>query len=308
MSWPTVTFLDSAKVNSVEVNRPAWGYVTEIHMPIVITQAHDGSYPDNGFFDTPDETEPPVYGTYDYRVMSASLWRLTDAQKTLFNAFMRDASMGRAQDVYMRLSAVSIYTGFYPFGVDMCDNGDYRVRFIDRSQAGKQMRPFRWHEEDISMVVISKTASSYYAPARNEGKLFIGDISTGFAYPQNGIKPKSSYCHMTQILSGGAPSSISGPQAGDSWETEFELLCNTGNAAQLINQLVNISRTSDIQIVVPDHFDMFGADQSANGAGGTYNAKFLGSERTDKEIVLRIIHEGFDKFRIPMSFWMESKS
>jgi hypothetical protein len=296
--------LDIAEAVSVTVNRPTWGYETEIHMPIAITRAADGTY---GFFD-PLNAAGTTLGTYDYRVMSSSLWRMTNAQKTAFNAFMLDAAKGRALNMVMRLSAEGVFTGFYPFGVDMCDNGDYTVRELTRDQSGKMMRPLKWYEDNMSLVMVTRGGVSFSAPAASQGKLYIGDIATGFMFPQSGIKPVSSYQFQTDLSLSGAPNSLNGPAVADSWETSFDLLCNTQNTYALIDQLVNKTRAADLTLVVPDHFDMFGADQSANGAGGTYTARFLGSSRTDKEVVLKITHEGFDRFKIPLTFWMKAKT
>jgi hypothetical protein len=305
MAWPTITFSDIAKANSVTVNMPGWGYETEIHMPIAITQAEDGKYPDNGFFD-PLNAAGTLLGTFDYRVLSSCLWRMTPQQKSDFNAFMRNVSRGRAQDMVMGLGVSNI--GFYPFGIDMSDTDDFIVREINRDQSGKQMRPFRWSEDGMSLIMISHVGVSFSAAPSSQGKLFIGDIVNGFMYPPGGIKPKPTYAFATQLSVSGAPSSINGPLTADSWETSFDLYCNTYNAWALIDQLVNKTRTADIPLIVPDHFDLFGADQSVGGAGGTYTAKFLGSSRSDKEIVIKITHVGFNQFKIPLTFWMKSKA
>jgi hypothetical protein len=211
-------------------------------------------------------------------------------------------------DKYAEKRLGAEFSGFFPFGVDQFDNGDYVVRELSREQSGKLMRPFRWSEDTIKLVMVSKTGVSYSAVPSNQGSLYIGDCEYGFMYPPDGIRPKISYCFQTSLSMDGTPSSINGPLVGDSWETNFEIICNTYNAFCLIDQLVNKTRTANIDIVVPDHFDMFGIDQSNYGVGGTYTCKFLGSERMEKEIVLKIIHEGFDRFRIPLSFWMKEKA
>jgi hypothetical protein len=308
MAWPIITFWDMGKSNSITVNRPGWGYETEIHMPIAITQAEDGTYPENGFFDPLNEAGTTL-GTYDYRVLSSSIWRMTNAQKNNLNSFMRSASLGRAQDFIMSVEAIGVSSGFYPFDPTLGDNGDYQVRIITQDQSGKQMRPFRWYEEKFSMVMVSHSTGTIIVPtARAQGKFFIGSIATGFMYPQAGFKPMAEYCYSTDLSITGVPSSMNGPVLDDSWTTSFELVCNASGAYQLVNQLVNVTRTADINLVVPTHFDVYGADWSVAGVGGTYKSKFLGSSRTDKEVVLKIIHEGYDRFRIPLTFWLKEKT
>jgi hypothetical protein len=298
MAWDTVTFSTTAGGSSFTVNRPAWGYEVEIHMPITVSKAADGTY---GFFDPVDEDG--YAGTYDYRVLSSALWRMTAAQKTNLNAFMRDPALGRAVDFNIDLGETA--SGFFPGGPDLYDNGTFRVREVSREQSGRQVRPWRWFEDDGALVIVTPEDDprDYYT-AWSQGKLFIGDIATGFMYPQDGFKPSAQYSLQTQLLITGVPSSINGPVAGDSWETSFELLCNTKNAAALISYLTT-HRTNDMTLQVPAYHDPFGIDQIA--FYGTYTAKFLGSERTDREMILRVKHIGHEQFLIPLSFWMKGK-
>jgi hypothetical protein len=301
MAWQTMTFLDLDSAASAVVNAPAYGYGVEFHMPICVSQAADGSYPVNGFFDPPAE-DGVTFGTYDYRVLKNALCRMTNAQKNTLNTFMRGPLWGRGQNFKLALAG----TGFYPFGIDK-QGTDFIVREIGREQSGKQMRPFRWYEDSIDLVLVSDTGIAPTLDPVSQGGLYVGVITTGFMYPQNGIKVISDYAVDTQIMQTGLPSSINGPMAGDSWTASFALICNRYNTNALINQLITVSRTSDITLVIPDHYDMFGADNAYLGAGGTFTTKFLGSSRTDKEIILSIKHIGYDQFEIPLTFWMKEK-
>jgi hypothetical protein len=303
MAYNQITFLDYPnEISQISVNFPAWGYETEIHMPICITQAADGSYPDNGFFD-PLADDGVTLGSYDYRILKSALIRMTNYQKNYYNAFMRNVVLGRAQNMVMRLTAGQ---GFFPFGPDLSDNGNFVVRELSRQQSGKQMRPFRWYEDTVSYVLIGLGSGTPSATPHSQGHLQIGAV-TGLMYPQSGIKCDPKYEVQTQTTITGAPSSINGPLVGDSWVASFELLCNTYNAAALIYQFTHTTRTSDLTVVVPQHYDMFGVDQSYLGAGGTFITKFLGSSRTDKEIVLNIKHIGHNQFLIPITLWLKAK-
>ena len=303
MSWPTVTFLDSTETYSTVINRPAWPYDIEIHMPIAITQAADGSYPDNGFFD-PLKEAGDTLGTFDSRILSSSLWRMTADQKYSFNAFMRDLRMGRAENMIMRLG--DDHTGFFPFCPDISDKGDYVVRELSRDQSGVQMSPFKWFEDTVALVMVTPSASAISLTPSNQGGLYIGNCAYGLMYPQNGIVPKAIYNFQTALSESGAPYSLDGDARGDSWEASFDLYCNSYNCMAIIDKLVKVYRTQDVPITVPKDYYMFGADQSSYlGLAGTYNAKFLGSERTDKEVILRVTHIGYNQFKIPMNFYMK---
>ena len=303
MSWPTVSFYDATDNYSVDVNRPSYPYDVEIHMPIAITQAADGSYPDNGFFDPLNEAQDTL-GTYDYRILTSSLWRMPADQKTSLNAFMRDLRMGRAENMVMKLG--SAYTGFYPFGPDKGENGNFTVRELSRYQSGVQMAPFKWFEDTIAFVMTGGGGGGVLLSPMAQGELFIGGNAYGLMYPQDGIKPKPIYNFSTGISETGAPNSLDGGIVGDSWETGFDLLCNGYSCSEIITKLTQTYRTLDIPIVVPPNYYMFSADQSA-GLAGSYKAKFLGSERTDKEVILRVTHYGFNQFKIPMNFYMKER-
>ena len=286
----------------MDINRPAWPYDVEIHMPIAITQAADGSYPDNGFFDPLNEAGDTL-GTYDYRLLSMSTWRLPEDQKIEFNAFFNDPAMGRAENFMLRLGPTS--TGFFPFGIDMGDYGDFIVRLVTRDQTGSLIDPYKWFEESPSFVMVTRATNALSLPGDDQGGLYIGDAVFGLLYPQEGIKPKTTYNFQTQLSVSGSPNSLDSGVLGDSWETGFELLCSGCNAYQVVDEIVNNKRTADIPIIAPAGYYLYGADQSS---GGTYTSKFLGSSHDDKEVILKISHIGFDQFRIPLNFWMKAKT
>jgi hypothetical protein len=62
-------------------------------------------------------------------------------------------------------------------------------------------------------------------------------------------------------------------------------------------------RASDITIITPTNFYLFGM---ANGSDGTYTAKLLGSNYNNKTISLKVTHESFNLFSVPLNFWMKA--
>jgi hypothetical protein len=290
--------------NYVDVYRPTYPYTSEIHLPIAMQQASDGSYPDNGIFDPPDSNN--VIGTYDYRILKKSTFRIPVEQKADFNVFLRWATHGRAENFYLDLG--DEHTGFFLFGIDKGDSGVFTVRIISREQAGPYMAPLRWFEDEIGLVLVSHTAVLPTFDYSHQGKLKIG-AAENLMWPQDGIKSKSLYNYQTGVTVSGVPHSIDGPRYSDSWETEFELLCNSGNTYNVVHEIVSTSRANLLSIVTPSNYFIYGMDQSdVNGIGGTFLSRFLGSSREDKEIVLSIEHTGYNQFKIPMRFWLSEKT
>ena len=286
---------------TVNVNRPQYPYDVELHAPICITQASDGAYPDSSFFDPLDPTNT-YHGGYDYRILVTSTWLMPSTQKAALNTFLRSVLGGRAQNFILSLG--DNHTGFYPFGVDMGDYGDYIVRILSQDQGGVLASPFRWFEDQFAMVLVTPPSAPANILAQAQGALSIGSYATGLMYPQDGFKAKSIYDIQTDISISGKPYSIDSPIISDSWETEFQLDLNSGNMQNLIYQLFSVTRTADVNIVAPSGFWPYGADQ---GAGGTYQCKFLGSEHTDKEVILKMSNIGFNQWQIPLNFYLKDK-
>jgi hypothetical protein len=287
----TMTF--TAGENSVTINRPMWGYTSEIHMPISVQPRAPSGY---GFFDPP-EAGTGNLGTFDYRLCTI-VEQLPTAQKVALNAFFRDAGKGRCENVTLSLG--NDPTGFFPFGPDLGDSGDFTVRMVGQEQGGMLFAPFKYFEDKITLVLIrGSTLPTYAIPAPiAQGNFQIGTLF-GLLYPQNDFKPRSAYAMQTALSRTGDPFSVDGRAAGDAWETSFDQQCNAANAANLIALLV-ANRTTPINVIAPSDFYALGADQ---GASGTYSCNCLGSSHTKNEIVITVTHEHHNQFTIPLSFY-----
>jgi hypothetical protein len=260
-------------------------------MPIYTANRHPTGY---AFFDA-DNT-----GAKDYRILTTSRWQLPIAQKALLNEFLQDAAAGRCETITMSLGAIS--TGFFPFGPDFGDKGDFTVRLLSQNQSGMLLSPFKYFEDDLSFVMVSAPTPPALPTQVSQGNLQIGTVE-GLLYPQDTFKPSSRYNHQTGLSRTGAPYSIDGNDSGDSWETQFDHQCNTSLAAALVNFLVSSSgRTSEIDIITSLDNYAFGIDQGSNAH---YIGNFLGSSRTKNELVIKITHDRYNRFTIPLSFWMK---
>lgn len=298
MSQDTMRLTDMSTGAHIDIYRTQWPYKTEIHAPICISQASDGTYPDNGFFDPGLE--------YDYRILNMSALMLPASQKINLNAFLNSVSQGRCENFILDLGIDS--TGFYPFGIDIGDAGTFIVRVISRTQSGMKTDPWKWFTDEISMVLIDSTGagSTEGLVGRNEGVFYIGDIENGFIMPDDGYEPESNYNFSTGITVSGVPHSIDNPKSSDYYTTKFTLSSNAYATNELITQLMTSTRTADIILRAPDSFCMFGVDLI--GHAGNYTCKFLGSSKTDKEVVLIIKHIHYDRFETELTFWCKAAS
>jgi hypothetical protein len=218
------------------------------------------------------------------------------------NAFLRNVTSGRAENFILRLG--ENHTGFYPFGPDRGDYGDFTVRLLTQEQSGCLREPYQWFEDTLSLVMVNFPTAPMVFPGLVQGGMSIGDFATGLMFPQNGINPKVSYNLQTGLGMSGVPNSLDGNLLSDQWECEFELSCNASNTVNTILQLLTVTRTQDVNIITPAGYFLYGADK---GSSGTYTSKFLGSSHDGKELILKVSHIGIDQFSIPLSFWLKEK-
>lgn len=279
MSTITFYWLDSGGGSLSGINTPEYGYTSEIHMAFTVAE-HETGY---GFWDNG--------AANDYRICTGAKFNTTAAKMTEVSEFFRNGIKGRGQNFVMGLGSG---TGFYPFGPDKNHAGDYTVRLLDQEQSGLLTYPFRYMDNSISMLLAGAKTSTT-ATLKPEGSFQIGTV-TGLRWPEGGIKPVLKRSLYQSLSYNGTPSAVDVGQAGDVWECEFELVCNYANALNLVKHLVETVRTNDVAIVAPDWFYLFGADKQS---GGTYTAKLLTN-------VIKVTHEAYDKFSIPLKFWFKA--
>lgn len=283
-----IVFITPDNNRYVIVNAPGYGYSVDCVLPIVSPEKHPAGYT---FFDR------DTLKVNHYRVLNTATWQLPTAQKVALNSFLRDADMGRCENFIMRLGATP--TGFFPFGPDYGDVGDFTVRLIGQQQSGIQFSPWRYWQDRLSFVLV--TAPAYALPTDvDQGSFEIGSVD-GLLFPQNGFKPESRYNHRTDLSISGVPSSIDGLASQDSWESAWEQQCNQSKAAALVSFLTGATgRSAEIAILAGDYYYLYGTDK---GSSGLYACHFLGSERQEKKMVLSVRHDGYNRFTIPLRFW-----
>lgn len=278
----------------IEIDMPIWPYSCEIVMPISSIKDAQGT---PTFFDPPASHGDNTLGTWDYRILNTATWRIPASQQISLSAFFKDASKGRGENITMTLQSGS---GFFPFGPDLGDSGDFVVRLLSQDQLGRLGRPWNHFENDIQLVLVTPPGG-YSLPSQvSDGNLSIGSVS-GLQYVDYAPKTYRNIQH--QLTTSGVPYSIDGRTSGDSYETGFTQICNASKAAALAAFLVSSSgRSSDISIVAPANFYLLGAD---NGSSGTYTVKFLGASPNNKTVSIKMTHERFNQWSFPLNFWMK---
>ena len=281
--------------NSIQVNMSTYGYSVDIVMPIASQKDAQGSY---SFFDAPAGPYNASVGSYDYRLLNTATWRIPADQQIALSAFFKDANRGRGQDVIMTLQSNS---GFFPFGPDLGDIGDFTVRLLTQEQGGRLGKPWNYFESKVQLVLVIPPGDYSIPTPQSEGNFSIGNAS-GLRYCD--FTPKTIRNIQTALTASGLPISLDGRTSGDSYESTWTQTLNQSNAAALLSFLVSSSgRVSDFSIVAPSNFYAFGAD---NSSAGTYTAKLLGSKQESKQMILTFTHEFFDRWSVPLSFWMKA--
>jgi len=275
---------------SAVVPTPEYGYSVEIHMPISISTSDDGTH---------SAWDAATAGTYDYRVLTMSTWYLTEAQKSELNAVLHSVTDGRCENFYMDLGSTP--TGFFPFGPDKGDYGEFTVRLLSQDQSGCLTAPQYYFKDTLSFVLV--TAPAYTPPAhRVEGGLTIGSVSN-VRFPDGGITPRTMYKYETDLSLSGAPLSLDGPAEATGFEADAVLIAGQSKASELVEFFI-ANRTTIFTLTTPAKYYFYGYDQ---GSSGSYSTMFMGSEIDEREIVLMITHDRFDQFTMPVKFWLQAK-
>jgi len=294
---------------AITINRPLPGYTAEIHLVIEAAKSSSGRY----FFFDNDGT-----GASDYRICRMKT-QLPVSQKQALNAFINSqlatltATHIGARCLPFRLSigtgegsvgAADPCDGFYPFGPDLNWN-PCTVWLVVQEQGGELWRPFRFFEDNLTFILVSPTvgtgALAINAPSGiYQGPLSLAGVSQ-LMFPKGGFKAGSNYSFETGLSLGGVPYGLD--RNTDNYVTSFGFRGNLQNSARLLRALL-AARAGDISLITNSGFP-FGAD---NPESGTFTCKLLGSEKADSEIVLKMTHEAYTSFTMPISLFLEGVS
>jgi len=270
-----IQFEDS-DANQIEVTIPRFGYQTTIDMPLDIIQLDDGSYVayDNG------DGDPTLY---DKRRCQCKLYLDATEQQTLNNFFRDDDEnpKGRAYDVTMRMNTGS---GFFPFGPDKGDVGDFATAITFRSTPAIGDSPFLYFDGTLNMQHTG-TFSAYSLPSEvSEGDLSIGSI-TNNRFPPGWFKPNGRYTYFETVKEDGSVEWMDRSEQGDWYNTSFEIVSNESKAAAVIDYLTATVRNNTFTLASCSNSYPFGRD-----LGDTVVVRLIQSQ-------IVIVHENYNRFR-----------
>jgi hypothetical protein len=211
---------------------------------------------------------------------------------------LRDDDKGRGTDLTLQLGGSP--SGFFPFGPDKGDIGNFTVRISRFNPGGQRHRPWKYWKPSIDLSL--KTAPAYSVTDNlDDGTLQIGTVD-GLRYPQTGFDVRVNYALNNLTTLDGAGHEINMGAAADDYESFYTFSGNTGKMGALINYLIGTARGSDSVSFIPDtDYYPFGIDKPADLA---FNVQFIYTELLANRAVLRVSHDGFDQmsFRCGMRF------
>ena len=256
---------------------PEWGYETTIGTALMHTERLPSGY---GIWDNGTD--------YISRVFKG-VWLLSATNTDTLLAIFDDITKGRGISVELKLGTEP--TGFYPFGPDHGDEGDFDCRMISIDPKPVMEEPWQYFRTEISFV--EESNPSYSLPTEvSEGDLQIGTI-TNLRYPPNMPESRTRYGFSTQLTRDGSPYTIDKRNTWDYSAAKFGMVCNQSKSAALVNHLLATVRNNDVTIISQANNYLFG---QPGGSDGTYTCQWL-------DEVIKIKHTAFDIFGFDLNFW-----
>jgi hypothetical protein len=256
----------------VTVLMPQWGYSTKIVYPFQLTKLANKKY-----------RKWDAGSNYDKRYLSCKWLLQKDNAETLLEIF-RDAAKGRGKLLTLKLGATE--SGFFPFGADKGDKGDFQVVLTDVKPMASQGHPADLFTIEASFLFVGSYPAYVLPDAFPEGNLTIGTVEN-LRYPETMHGQNISYgVKVTETENYSAYVNDMSTTA-DTYEASLALELLGCNMARLIDFLSGASgRAEDITITPPDNAYLFGI---VNGSTDDYTCKWLDSELTT-------VHSNYNTF------------
>jgi hypothetical protein len=256
---------------------PEYGYETTISTALIHTERLPRGY---GIWDN---------GTANIRRVFKGTWLLDATDTGTLLAIFNDITKGRGISVTLKLGTEP--TGFYPFGPDHGDEGDFDCRMISIDPKPLMEEPRQYFRTEISFVEESNPA--YSLPVEiSEGDLQIGTI-TNLRDPPDMPESRTRYGFSTQLTRDGTAYTIDKRSTVDYNATKLGMVCNQSKAAALINHLLATVRNNNVAISSQANNYIFG---QPGGSSGYYSCQWL-------DEVLKIKHVSYDRFNFDLNFW-----
>lgn len=261
------------------INAPQYDYVSTIMMGLIHTELMPKGY---GIWDNSD--------TYDFRRCKCNLLLNATQTDSLLGIF-NDVNKGRGISVTLKLGRNS---GFYPYGPDHGDSGNFQSRMISIVPSPVLEEPHLYFNTTIEFI--EESNPSYSLPAeQSEGNLQIGTIA-GLRYPPEYPKSSTDYGFSTQITTDGSPYTIDKTNDADYYVTTLPMVCSQNKAAALINHMMGTVRANNVNVISQANNYLFGRE---GGSNKTYVCQWLNE-------IITIKCPRYDEFNFDLIFYMVS--
>lgn len=276
-----ITYTDNASVvRNIDIRKPLWGYETLITMPIDFSRQADSSY---------DYYDSGTDGSLDVRQCQCDFYCDETEQATLEK--LRNNTEGRARNLILELSTSS---GFFPFGADLGDTGNFNVSIEFLTVGSIGMAPFRHFKNTVRFTMFG-TPTSYSIPTDETlvGPVTIGDVSN-LRFPDLWFNAQQGIGSKTTIMNGGTAIFVNRGGSADSFSTEFELRMRNARAARLLKYITSYGRAeafSAMPLITPTGCFPFGRGKAT---GGTFSVRLI-------QDTLSIKHVGFQQFNMTLN-------
>lgn len=260
----------------VVVPTPEFGYTVDIVMALEIVTSENGTVLiwDQG-------------ATYDFRMLKCNFF-MSATETTNFIDIFQDVNKGRAEDVTFVLSN----SGFFPFGPDKGDDGNFTCRLTAINQKALIEHPADYWNVECEFKSTNVFPSYSIPAAINEGELTFAGISN-LRYPPTYHEQDIGYMVKTVGTYGGDAHSIDMTAAADSYMSTFPFHMKQPNAGRVINAIVGTYRDSNIPMVSPANSYPFGIE-----TGGTFNGNV---KLTDN--VISVTHKNYNYFEFTLDLY-----
>lgn len=260
----------------VEFETPMYGYTTTLVMPFTIS--HMGGLVWRAWDDGVN---------YDRRYLHCEwmLYKTLTAQ--LLDLFTNTA---KGRGIYVTLKLGTTETGFFPFGPDRGDKGDFQCVLKNLIAKPSIGYPQDYFQVECDFIFTGSYPAGYTWTPASEGNLSIGTV-TGLRYPQNMHDQEINYrVDVADTVNFSAY--INDRTAGaDSFVSSMSIDLLRVNMAELIEHLTGTVRIADLTITPPANAYMFGRE---NG-DGPFTCKWIDNK-------IEIVHRGHDDFGTTLRF------
>jgi hypothetical protein len=192
----------------------------------------------------------------------------------------------------MTLSLGVTPSGFFPFGPDLGDVGDFTVKILDIGDTGIKYSP--WLTSAMTMRMLLVSAPEYdMVDDVDDGDFFIGSL-TGMAQPQESFLIRREAKYVSDTTRGGDPVVIDSGATSDHLYSSFTMRCRKPKAQALMDYLCNSVRGDSIEIDNTANLYPFGVTVNSGGA-------YVLSGRNNKSVI-ECTHDDYNEWSFPLEF------